>query len=147
MDATARRTWDKEEYARRARERLEAEERELAKKSGSGKRTPCTFGVVAPPILMCRQLVPDAAVLARETALIALPWLAAGGAGIRDGPPVQRDDLKARSYKVDLDSKLGKTRVIANQRAAAGGYHCDLCDCVIKDSLAFLDHINGKKRW
>jgi hypothetical protein len=36
VDATARRKWDKEEYARRARERLDAEERELNKDLGKG---------------------------------------------------------------------------------------------------------------
>mgnify|MGYP001213679264 CR=1 FL=1 len=25
-------------------------------------------------------------------------------------------------------------------------YYCKLCDCSLKDSLAWLDHINGKKR-
>ncbi|KAI4349908.1 hypothetical protein L6164_010450 [Bauhinia variegata] len=63
------------------------------------------------------------------------------------GPPVQRQPLKHRDYIVDLESRLGKTQVVTpvaplSQQA---GYFCSVCQCVVKDSATYLDHINGKK--
>ncbi|KAL9685352.1 hypothetical protein QQ045_022801 [Rhodiola kirilowii] len=63
------------------------------------------------------------------------------------GPVVQRKPLKHRDFEVNLESRLGKTQVVTpvaplSQQA---GYYCSVCECVVKDSANYLDHINGKK--
>jgi U4/U6.U5 tri-snRNP component SNU23 len=55
--------------------------------------------------------------------------------------------LHARTERIDIDSKVGKVEVIdQGQLDKSGGYWCEVCACLLKDSASYLDHINGKKR-
>ncbi len=65
----------------------------------------------------------------------------------RSYPPLPRKPLQSREYHVDTDAKLGKTQVIVpgTPLSQQAGFYCDVCDCVVKDSANYLDHINGKK--
>jgi len=62
-------------------------------------------------------------------------------------PLQQRGYVTAREHDIDLTQKLGKTVVISatTPLSQQGGYYCDVCECLVKDSANYLDHINGKK--
>lgn len=100
-----RRTWDREEYEKKAKERAEEleDDEDDDEDESSSKRRPSV--------------------------------------------PVKRELLKRRDYDVDLEANLGKSVVITKTTPLShtGGYYCNVCDCVVKDSVNFLDHINGKK--
>ncbi|ETL80745.1 hypothetical protein L917_18797 [Phytophthora nicotianae] len=54
--------------------------------------------------------------------------------------------LKARTNKMSLESSVGTVKVVkSDDLSKNGGYYCEVCECGLKDSVAYLDHINGKK--
>lgn len=62
--------------------------------------------------------------------------------------PAELQLLQRRTYNVDLDSGLGKSVIVqraATASASTSAYYCSICDCDTKDSINFLDHINGTK--
>lgn len=55
--------------------------------------------------------------------------------------------LKARVQKVSLEGDVGTVKVMKGDDAVkSGGYYCEVCESSLKDSVAYLDHINGKRR-
>ncbi|GIM05127.1 hypothetical protein Vretimale_9544 [Volvox reticuliferus] len=117
VDNTARRTWDREEY------RQKAEEKEKAAKAKDGDD---------------EDREETAAEIRRRKRLERDP--------LHQGLIVERSLLRQRDYQIDLTSRLGKTQVVGfntplNQQA---GWFCNVCNCVLRDSQSYLDHINGK---
>ncbi|KAJ2031879.1 U4/U6.U5 snRNP associated protein [Coemansia sp. S610] len=61
-------------------------------------------------------------------------------------PTETREPLQSRKQAVDLEGMVGKVQVVQASTAASGqpGFYCKVCDVTVKDSLSYLDHINGK---
>merc|ERR1719195_2322508 len=62
-------------------------------------------------------------------------------------PASQRTFLKQRTQDLELDKHLGKSQVVTQHtiKPMQGGYWCSVCECLIKDSAAWLDHVNGRR--
>jgi U4/U6.U5 tri-snRNP component SNU23 len=132
----SRRTWDAETYEKKAKARQEeAEDPETAR-----KRKTDEFAAKHPD-----QDEEKEEFTAAE-----------GGAAGPEGS--KRAFLKPRQAKVDIDSKVGTTEMVSAEEVATTstedgsvvvktgvGWHCKVCDCFLKDSLTYLDHINGRK--
>ncbi len=68
-------------------------------------------------------------------------------------PPRRKVDLpkptelmKARDAPLDLDKNLNKTIIVSGAGQNQPGFYCDICRRTHKDSVAYLDHINGRSR-
>lgn len=113
-----RRTWDKDVYEKRAKDRAENE----------GEETDDN------PKAKLRKVTKEEFKAADDEA---------------QGPMgSERAFLSARQNKVDLDGKVGKMQMINPTSATdmrGAGFWCDTCECLLKDSAGYLDHINGKK--
>ncbi|KAF9941807.1 hypothetical protein BGZ75_006641 [Mortierella antarctica] len=60
--------------------------------------------------------------------------------------PTEEDIASAKSERLILESAIGKTQVVqGGPTGRAPGFYCKVCDCVLKDSTAYMDHKNGKK--
>jgi len=62
-------------------------------------------------------------------------------------PSSQRTYLKQRTQDLELDKNLGKMQVVTQHtiKPMQGGYWCSVCECLIKDSAAWLEHVNGRR--
>ncbi|KAG2491987.1 hypothetical protein HYH03_009718 [Edaphochlamys debaryana] len=127
VDNTARRTWDKEEFRQKAEDKEKAAKDAKAKLGGKfGKDDDDEDREETPAEIRRRKR------LERDP--------------LHQGLIVERTLLKQRDYSIDLTSRLGKTQVVGfntplNQQA---GWFCNVCNCVLRDSQSYLDHINGK---
>merc|ERR1711957_1003134 len=62
-------------------------------------------------------------------------------------PSSQRTYLKQRSIELDLEKNLGQSKVVTQHtiKPMQGGYWCSVCECLLKDSATWLEHINGRR--
>ena len=120
--AGLRRTWDKVHYEQQAKDRLE---------NGDDVDGPQTSSSYNPAKRQTKE------------EFLAATKTEAGPMGSH------RAFLKVRQSGIDLESKVGKTELIAPTdavQARGAGFWCDVCSCLLKDSSSYLDHINGRKR-
>lgn len=135
-----RRTWDKEAFEARAKARLNNEIGPSKTEHEPTRKQPI------PTTTKDEE---------KEEFVAALPGSA--GPGIS-----KRAYLKSRTKKIDLESKVGKSEIISAEalakpsaevqitdgvtKSSTGvGWYCKVCDCFLKDSHTYLDHINGRK--
>mmetsp|Transcript_55303 Transcript_55303/g.131919 ORF Transcript_55303/g.131919 Transcript_55303/m.131919 type:complete len:279 (+) Transcript_55303:82-918(+) len=62
-------------------------------------------------------------------------------------PSSQRTYLKARDIDLQLEKDLGKSKTVTAQtiKPMQGGYWCSVCECLLKDSSTYLEHVNGRR--
>mmetsp|Transcript_43944 Transcript_43944/g.118105 ORF Transcript_43944/g.118105 Transcript_43944/m.118105 type:complete len:239 (+) Transcript_43944:96-812(+) len=62
-------------------------------------------------------------------------------------PSSQRTYLKQRTVDLQLDKNLGKTQVVTAHtiKPMQGGFWCSVCECLLKDSSTYLEHVNGRR--
>ncbi|KAK1584241.1 hypothetical protein Q3G72_031140 [Acer saccharum] len=65
-----------------------------------------------------------------------------------EGYESQDDDVFIREFENEKpEARIARMDVtLISPLSQQAGYYCSVCECVVKDSANYLDHINGKKR-
>lgn len=67
----------------------------------------------------------------------------------RDDLPKPTELMKQREGPLELEKNLNKTMVVQNpggRGPGQPGFYCEPCNRTYKDSVGYLDHINGRAR-
>ena len=96
-----------------------------------------------------------AAVRARLTAPLAAQEAASEEAkrakvaenmGIVVRKPLNQQDMIARDFNAELRSRVGTRTLVSPDNLQAAGFYCKETGKTLRDSISYLDHINGKRR-
>lgn len=66
--------------------------------------------------------------------------------GIVVRKPLNQTDMIARDYNLELKSRVGTRTLVNPDNPNAAGFYCKETGKTLRDSISYLDHINGKKR-
>ncbi|WWD09171.1 hypothetical protein V865_007293 [Kwoniella europaea PYCC6329] len=65
-----------------------------------------------------------------------------------DDMPKPTKNLEARKDDLDLNKNLNKTMLVQTTASGKGprgaGFYCEMCNRTFKDTLSYLDHVNGR---
>ncbi|KAK4569414.1 U4/U6.U5 snRNP associated protein [Recurvomyces mirabilis] len=68
----------------------------------------------------------------------------------RASTPEDTKDTEARSARLNVAEKVGKTQIIVagagqGKRGKSAGFYCEACDLTYKDNLQFVEHLNSRQ--
>jgi U4/U6.U5 tri-snRNP component SNU23 len=66
----------------------------------------------------------------------------------QDDLPKPTETLKARENDLEIEKNQGKTLMVDGAQGGrkGPGFYCEICNRTYKDSIAYLDHVNGRQR-
>jgi U4/U6.U5 tri-snRNP component SNU23 len=67
----------------------------------------------------------------------------------REELPKPTELMKQREHDLELDKNMNKTMIVTNpggRGPGQPGFYCETCNRTYKDSVGYLDHINGRSR-
>lgn len=56
------------------------------------------------------------------------------------------ESIKERVGDLGFEAQVNQRRIVTNSssKSSQGGFYCEPCDILLRDSAAYLDHVNGK---
>jgi len=132
-DTDFRRKWDKEEYAEKARKKDDEERERMQENEERMKQgTDVQYTHSTPKLITYLSLAGKKPIK-----------------GKRKDLPKATELMKRRENDLELEKNLGKTMVVQNpggRGPGQPGFYCEACNRTYKDSVGYLDHINGRAR-